>query len=198
LKETSGSIRSVSGTVYGQVKRMEGDTSRIRTELFGEYTDDDLTVAHAQERMADAEQDGNQDDDGGDDGMMGGAPDQEAAREHREAVEAARDADGDGDLPGPALQALKKNWSRYKQGLKEGREAAEEVEQYRESRQEAEEAAAIINDIREAYGQEPIDFDGVEEIPEVDRLGGPITEDDPGVSLGFSWDADPYDPTEEV
>jgi hypothetical protein len=190
LKEAFVDIQSLSGAVYGQVKDLEGDTSRIRTELFGEYTDDDLTVAHAQKRMGDADQDGGQDDDDG--------HDQEAAREHREAVRAARDADGDGDLPGPALQALKKNWSRYKQGLKEGREAAEEVEQYRESREEAEEAAAIINDIREAHGQEPIDFDGVDEIPEVDRLGGPITDDDPGVSLGFSWDADPYDPTEEV
>lgn len=125
--------------------------------------------------------------------------DRAAAEEHRKAVQAAREADPDGDLPGPALAALKKNWSVYKRGIKEGREAAEEVEQYRDDhRADAEEAAAIINDIRDAYGQEPIDFEGVEGIPQVDELGGPITADDPGVSLSFDWTADPYDPTGEV
>jgi len=114
------------------------------------------------------------------------------------AVQAAREADPDDDLPGPALSVLKQQWSRYKRGLGEGREAAEEVEQYREARAEAEEAAAIINDVRDAYGQEPIDFDGVEGIPEVEELGGPITSGDPGVSLSFSWSADPYDPTEDL
>lgn len=119
--------------------------------------------------------------------------------EHRKAVEAARKTNPDDDLPGPALQALKKNWSVYKRGIKEGREAAEEVEEYREEhRGEAEEAAAIINDIREAYGQDPIDFEGVDGIPEVPELGGPITEESAGLSLSFDWSADPYDPTEEV
>ncbi|ALJ99672.1 head protein [Haloarcula californiae icosahedral virus 1] len=121
------------------------------------------------------------------------------AEEHRKAVEAAREADPDGDLPGPALSALKKNWSVYKRGIKEGREAVEEATEYRdEHRGDAEEAAAIINDIRDAYGQEPIDFDGVDGVPEVAELGGPITAESSGVSLSFDWKADPYDPTEEV
>ncbi|AAY24939.1 head protein [Haloarcula hispanica virus SH1] len=125
--------------------------------------------------------------------------DRDAAEEHRKAVEAARQTDPDDDLPGPALKALKKNWGVYKRGLKEGREAVEEAEEYRdEHRGKAEEAAAIINDIRDAYGQEPIDFDGVEGVPAVEELGGPITAESSGVSLSFDWQADPYDPTEEV
>jgi len=117
---------------------------------------------------------------------------------HHAAREAARQADPDGNLPGPALQALKKAWSTYKAGISEGKEAAAEVKEYRDSRPDAREAAAIINDIRTTYGQEPIDFDGVEGIPEVDELGGQITADDPGISLDFTWSADPYDPTDEV
>ncbi|AGC65537.1 head protein [Haloarcula hispanica virus PH1] len=127
------------------------------------------------------------------------AGDREEAEENRKAVQAARDTDPDDDLPGPALAALKKNWSVYKRGLKEGREAVEEAEEYRDDhRKKAERAAAIINDIRDAYGQEPIDFDGVEGVPAVEELGGPITAESSGVSLSFDWKADPYDPTEEV
>ena len=156
----------------------EGSAEQVR-EAFGETDDSNET-----------DDDTNQ--------MSTQQPNREHAEEHRKAVEAARDADPDGDLPGPALSALKKNWSVYKRGIKEGREAVEEAEEYRdEFRPDAEEAAAIINDIREAYGQQPIDFDGVDGVPEVDELGGPITKDSPGVSLSFDWTADPYNPDEE-
>ena len=45
------------------------------------------------------------------------------------------------------------------------------------------EYAAIINDIRAAHGQDPIDFEGVPGIPAVDPVEGHITEDHPGVGL---------------
>lgn len=127
----------------------------------------------------------------------------EEAREKRAAIEAARETDPDDELSGPALRALKKNWGVYKAGLSAGRDAAEEVEQYKDLRDDAEEAAAIINDIRAAHGQGPIDFDGVDAIPDVDAVGGEISGDDPGVDLEFSWSAegraaDPYDPTKEA
>ncbi|AFD02286.1 head protein [Haloarcula hispanica icosahedral virus 2] len=122
----------------------------------------------------------------------------EQAEKERRAIEAARDTDPSKELSGAALEALKEQWSVYKQTLSEGREAVEEVEEYREAREEGREAAAIINDIRGAHGQEPIDFNGVDAIPSVEELAGPITQNDPGISLSFSWDAGFYDPTEDV
>jgi len=116
----------------------------------------------------------------------------------REAVKEAEETEPDEKLSGQALQALKKQWGVYKAGIAEGKEAVEQVQEYQDLRGDAKEAAAIINDIREAHGQEPIDFDGVESIPPVGELAGPITEESSGISLSFNWSADPYDPMEDM
>jgi len=80
--------------------------------------------------------------------------------------------------------------------LSEGREARQEVQEYRELREEGADAAAAINEVRRAHGQEPIDFDGVDEIEGVEEVGGPLLPEDTGSS--FEWeDSGTYDPTEE-
>ena len=60
------------------------------------------------------------------------------------------------------------------------------------------EYAAIINDIRAAHGQDPIDFEGVPDIPAVDPVEGQITGDHSDVDLSFNWRAKPYDPIDEL
>ena len=116
-----------------------------------------------------------------------------------QALQSAKEKDPNQELEGPALKALSEAWSGYKAAAKEGHQAVEETEEWREEyRSEAQEYAAIINDIRAAHGQDPIDFDGVDGIPETHPVHGEITEDTPGVDLSFNWRADPYDPTEEL
>jgi len=95
-----------------------------------------------------------------------------------------------------AKKVLKNAWGRYKRVLKEGREAEKEVAEYQAARADGAEAAAEINEVRDAYGQEPIDFSGVDEIEGVEEVGGPLLPED--TDSGFEWDASgTYDPTEE-
>lgn len=49
-----------------------------------------------------------------------------------------------GDLPGPIYHGLSSQWTKYKAGLSQAREAA-----------------AAINEIRSQYGQDPLEFDGL-------------------------------------
>ncbi len=104
----------------------------------------------------------------------------------------------DGELPLKAKRALSTAWTSYKQAIKKGHEAAEAAEKIKDYQGEpkhAERSMAIINGIREAYGQEPIDFDGVPEVPDVDvpePVSGPVTPETAGVDVEI--EADVYDP----
>ncbi|MFC4246484.1 helix-hairpin-helix domain-containing protein [Natribaculum luteum] len=104
----------------------------------------------------------------------------------------------DGELPPKAKRALSTAWTSYKQAIKKGHEAveaAEKIKDYQGEPKHAERSMAIINGIREAYGQEPIDFDGVPEVPDVDvpePVSGPVTPETAGVDVEI--EADVYDP----
>ncbi|APW99394.1 hypothetical protein CHINAEXTREME_17170 [Halobiforma lacisalsi AJ5] len=98
----------------------------------------------------------------------------------------------DGELPLEAKQALSTAWASYKQALKKGHEAAEAVKSYHGEPEHAERSMAIINGIRDAYGQEPIDFDGPPEVPEAEAVSGPITPENAGVEVKINRNV--YDP----
>ena len=122
-------------------------------------------------------------------------------------------ADVEGEMTGSAYRAISKAWSGYKLARVEAREAHGEADRY----------AAVINGIRAVNGQEPLDFQEIEE-----WAGGEVMPDDPteeypapegteetlaeaqqhghaaGVvqqtldSIGGAAGSDPYDPTEDL
>ena len=93
-----------------------------------------------------------------------------------------------------ARRVLKVAWDRYNRMLSEYHDAREELAEYRDVRDLGAESAAEINEVRRAIGQEPIAFEGTQNIDAVPGVGGELLPDDVGSS--FVWQH-PYDPTGE-
>jgi hypothetical protein len=75
--------------------------------------------------------------------------------------------DGDEEITGKAAGALGRAWGGYKGAITR---LDREIEDVVESKREAEGAAAAINAIRRDHGQEPMEFERLEELS--DRLEG--------------------------
>lgn len=104
-----------------------------------------------------------------------------------------RRAKTDEELPWQARRFLSGAWGRYKRMLAAAEETGETVDDWEAIRRDGKEAAAEINEIRRQYGQDPIDFEGVESLGEIEGGSGSIHPEDIGHE--FAWK--PYDPTEE-
>lgn len=99
----------------------------------------------------------------------------------------------DEELPWQARRYLKGAWGRYKRMLAAAEVTSEKVDDWEAIRRDGKEAAAEINEIRRRYGQDPIDFEGIERLEEIEGMGGSVHPEDIGHE--FAWK--PYDPTEE-
>ncbi len=99
-----------------------------------------------------------------------------------------RDKDPE-ELPWYARKYLSGAWGQYKGSISDAITAKDTLETERD---EAEQAAAEINEIRDSYGQEPIDFEGLAEVQE----SGPSDPVPADIDHSFEWK--PYDPSEEL
>lgn len=91
------------------------------------------------------------------------------------------------ELPSGAKRTLSTAWSSYKQTIK-GHEPVEAIAEFQSEPEHADRSMAMINGTGKAYGQKPIDFDGVSEVPEVnisESISGQVTPEIAGVDVGI-------------
>lgn len=115
-----------------------------------------------------------------------------------------------GEIPGFAKGTLQRAWTGYKAAIADAEGDRATAEQFEASRSEAERYAQIVNEVRNRFDQEPMEFDRLSELNEVAPIepdSRPTNEENTtGFEVAIDWSKSkinamvteaPYDPLSE-